>query len=236
MPPNFDELPKKKRAAILAQFADFDARGRRYERAMKYANQAIKIDSNNVEAYIARGIVYAHINENDKAIEDYNNALRLNPKSKYALRRRADSYIVSGQFDLAILDLERISEVGPYADNWEDRLARLAWLYATCHDSRYLDGKKSVEIIQKFAFCAITAPHMNTLAAAYARNGQYEEAVKAQETFLIMIKSSRLTEPREVEEAESRLALYKAGQPYTEPKEKVALDYDDCHGPSFWAC
>ncbi len=97
----------------------------------------------------------------------------------------------------------------------------LAWLYATCYDPQYLDGKSAVELAKKAVHVRRNTLNLNTLAAAYARNGQYAEAVQTEEGVLAILKASQRTKPSERAEAESRLTMYKAGQPYTEPEEKL---------------
>ncbi|TXJ12900.1 tetratricopeptide repeat protein [Brachyspira aalborgi] len=50
-----------------------------YKKAIFYYTQAINLDNNNFEAYSNRGFAYYHLNEYDKAISDYNEALKIKP-------------------------------------------------------------------------------------------------------------------------------------------------------------
>ena len=91
--------------------------------------------------------------------------------------------------------------------------AGLAWFWSTCPKAELRDGKKAVEYAEKA--CKLTeykeATFLDTLAAAYAENGQFEEAVKTQQKAL---KSPDDFPKKELEKAKMRLQLYMQGKPY----------------------
>jgi hypothetical protein len=94
-----------------------------------------------------------------------------------------------------------------------DALAGLAWVFATCPKAELRDGKKAVEYAERA--CKLTeykeATFLDTLAAAYAENGQIEQAVKTQKEAL---KSPDEFPKKELEKAKQRLKLYMEGKPY----------------------
>ena len=57
---------------------------------------------------------------------------------------------------------------------------------------------------------------MDTLAAAYAENGNFQEAIKTQEAAIAMLKHNADT--RIVAEAREHLEFYKSHRPWREPK------------------
>jgi len=93
-------------------------------------------------------------------------------------------------------------------------LNNLAWIHATCQGAVYRDGPRAVE----YAFQACNSTgwklgwFLDTLAAAYAEVGDFEQAVKCQQ--------QALDKPDYPEEkragARERLALFAARQPYRE--------------------
>ncbi len=97
--------------------------------------------------------------------------------------------------------------------NNADALAGLAWIWSTCPKAELRDGKKAVEYAEKA--CQLTeykeATFLDTLAAAYAENGQFDDAVKTQKTAL---KSPDDFPKKELEKAKLRLKLYMQGKPY----------------------
>ncbi len=88
----------------------------------------------------------------------------------------------------------------------------LAWIYATCTDGSFRDGKKAVE--NGLKACKISGwkkdVHLDSLAAAYAENGQFDEAVKWQK------KATELARVAEKEDYRSRIKLYEAKKTYQE--------------------
>ena len=56
------------------------------------------------EAYSGRAVVYGRKGEHDKAIADYNQAIRLDPKYTLAYYNRGVVYAIKGEYDKAIAD------------------------------------------------------------------------------------------------------------------------------------
>ena len=85
-----------------------------------------------------------------------------------------------------------------------------AWLLATGRDKAVRNGPLAVKDATRA--CELTdweePRHLDTLAAAYAESGDFEQAVKYQE------KALQLAPERKKAEFEQRLGLFKAGQPY----------------------
>jgi len=92
-------------------------------------------------------------------------------------------------------------------------LNNLAWILATTAD----DGLRSPAAALKYATSACKLepdfpPCMDTLAAAYAANGRFPEAVKtAQKAILLALA---VNETEFAEQLHRRLELYKSGRPY----------------------
>ena len=86
-----------------------------------------------------------------------------------------------------------------------------AWILATCSDSKYRDGGKAVESAK--TACTLTdwkqPSFLDTLAAAFAESGDFENAIKWQSKAIELA-----TDPAEKHELQSRLKLYQDKKPY----------------------
>jgi len=95
----------------------------------------------------------------------------------------------------------------------------LAWLYATGKRSEFRDGKKAVAYAEKATTNLKYHVYLDTLAAALARDDQFERAAKTQEEALLLLEKDESRPDRKTLLAQyrNRLALYKAGKAFTEP-------------------
>ena len=110
-----------------------------------------------------------------------------------------------------------------------DAQSNLGWVYATCKDSRFRDAKKAVKYAQEATSQSEAKPEVSclrfrSLAAAYARAGQFDKAVEAQEKSLALLKAAKRQSDKKRREAlaeyeagcEERLNLYKNRTPYVD--------------------
>jgi serine/threonine-protein kinase len=91
-----------------------------------------------------------------------------------------------------------------------------AWLWATCPEPEFRDGKKAVESATKA--CELSKwkerNDLDTLAASYAETGDFDQAVKWEEKAIALTPESEAGEKKARNE---RLALYRNGKPYHQP-------------------
>lgn len=178
-----------------------------YPRAIKDYTEAIRLEPYFADAYGSRGIAYENLKQYDQAIKDYSQAIRLAPKAALNYANRASSYYKLERYQEAVRDYEEAVRLNPRDDETRDSLA---WLLATSADRALRDGKRAIQLAREA--CELTQwkepGHLDTLAAAYARAGDFASAVKWQK--------KALDDPdfRKIEEARERLTLYRAGKAY----------------------
>jgi tetratricopeptide (TPR) repeat protein len=181
-----------------------------HDKAFAEFNKAIEIDPKHPEAYQARGDAWMEKEEYERAIADFSIVLRLNPQDVRAHITRGEAHSEKGEYEKALADFEKALKL--HANN-TDAMAGLAWVRATCPKAELRDGKKALEYAEKA--CKLTeykeVTYLDTLAAAYAENGQFDKAVEWQTKAL---KSPDDFPKKELAKARQRLKLYQDGKPY----------------------
>lgn len=157
-----------------------------------------------------RGWAWQNKGNYDKALIDYETAIRLDPKYQQPRINRRDVWVKQKAWNKVIADYEAtLQESTPTAADCNE----LAWLRATCPDERYRNGKQAVEFATKA--CELSAwkeaNNLETLAAAYAEVGDYDQAVEWQK------KGLDLATADEKADFETRLKLYQDKKPCRQP-------------------
>jgi hypothetical protein len=142
-----------------------------------------------------------------QTIAYYTKVIENDPKSAETVYNRGNAYYEKGLYEQAISDYNRALEINPrYAIVYNN----LAWLLATAEKASIRDGRKAVELALKA--CELSdwknPLYLFTLAAAYARFGDFDNAVKWQE------KAMEFSEVANKTEGQQRLQFYKKGRPW----------------------
>ncbi len=179
-----------------------------YDKAIADYTQAIQLYPWWANTFNNRGWSWHRKKAYDKAIADYTEAIRLEPKCVLAMANRGLAWQDKAEYYKALVDYNRAVQVDPkYARAYTAR----AWLYATCPDKKFRDGKLAVESGTRA--CDLTswkeADKLAVLAAAYAERGEFEKAVKWQEKAIILV-----LDPEDRRTGLERLALYKDKKPF----------------------
>jgi tetratricopeptide (TPR) repeat protein len=175
--------------------------------------KAIQINPKDCLPYLSRAHVFAIKGKLSQAIDDYNIARQLDPTNAVVYAKIAEIDARKGEYAKGIEDCNKGIKIDPYCGLAYDRLA---WILAVCPDPKIRDGKKALENAKKA--CELTAwkkPQcLDTLAAAYAETGEYEEAVTWEQK---AIDSS--SKDADLKGFQERLELYKQKKPFRILKE-----------------
>ncbi len=164
-------------------------------------------DSTDPKFYNNRGAVYWEKGQYDRAISDFTKAIEIDTRYAKAYNNRGIVYRLQGQYDRAISDFTRAIEINRLD---AEAFNNLAWLLATAKAPGFRDGKRAVTLALKA--CELSewkrAEYIDTLAAGYARIGDFDNAVKWQKKVLEQSKSAGPSDFRE------RLNFYQEGKPW----------------------
>jgi len=174
------------------------------------------------------GHVFSYQGKSDRGVEHFRQAVCKDPDL-------IDAYAPLGGL---------LSNLGRYAEArqaWQDGLARdpnhlelmnnLAWLLATCSEAAVRDGPAALKLAQRA--CNATGHEnpfvLDSLAAAQAENGQFDQAVKTVERAIELARSQG--RHNALPGMRSRSAMYEAGRPYRGPTGNAARSETPNTGP-----
>jgi tetratricopeptide (TPR) repeat protein len=181
---------------------------------------AIRIDPGSAEVSAIRaahramvhtmhGMFQANRGDFDGALADLDEAIRLHPKLALIYVQRGRVWEEKRNYDRAIADYERGVELAPKDAGMHNDLA---WLLATAELPSARNGARAVQLALKA--CELSqwknAAMLDTLAAAYARQGDYVKAAEWEQKAIEIVDSTWSSEGRE--RGRSRLQLYRDGK------------------------
>ncbi len=176
--------------------------------------EALRLEPNYPEADCNLGMALAQSGRLDEAAHYFSEALRLRPDFIEAHYNAAKAAAALGRSAEALRQYEEALRLQPDHLN---ALNNLAWLLATGNDPQFRHTEQAVLLAERAG--ALTAHHdpevLDTLAAAYAATGKFDEAVRvAQQALGLATAAGQNALAGKIQE---RLDLYKAGRPFREP-------------------
>jgi tetratricopeptide (TPR) repeat protein len=194
----------------------------KFAEAIELFSKAIQEDDTNPAFYGNRGNAYSSLHKLDEALKDYDTAIQKtialsgDPNDKrlaFILYNRGYAYYGAGRITEALAEYQKVIKVDPTYPNAH---GNSAWILATHSDAGLRDPKKALEyaLIEVKGSGKANADALDTLAAAYAANGQFDEARRYQEQAI-----SKTDDEDDKVEYVARLRLYEQGKPYIEPKK-----------------
>jgi tetratricopeptide (TPR) repeat protein len=183
-----------------------------FDKAIIDYTDAIRLDPKSENYFNNRGNVWREKKDYDKAISDYTEAIRLDPQYANAFRNRGYSWKSKKEYEKAIADYTEAIRIDP---NESRVFNHAAWLYATCPDAKFRDGKKAVEFAKRLNDLDPSWwGYRSTLAAAYAENGEFELSVKEVKKAIELLKAEKNPDKDEIKKLDGQLELYRNKKPY----------------------
>lgn len=205
-----DSFAFKCRSFVLSARGDYDM-------ALTDLNDAIALEPRDGTAYFSRANLWRHKGDFDKALADYSKAIAIDPESASAYVNRGTLFIEQGDNERALADYNEAIKIDP---ELSAAYSGRAWIMATSKVGAFRNGARAIEDAKRANLLSNwkQADQLDTLAAAYAEIGDFDEAVKYQE------KAIELATNEELGKAlRSRLILYKEGKPYRQLPRDAAL-------------
>jgi tetratricopeptide (TPR) repeat protein len=183
-----------------------------FDKAIADYDQSIALNPTSSFAWNNRGLCWSSKKDYQKAIDDFDRAIDLKPDHALAYNNRGVARQNLREYEKAFADFARAIELkSEFLKPYNER----AWLWATCPDERFRDGEKAIASATKA--CELSGwkdPNiLDTLAAAYAESGFYQQARQWQEKAVAL---TRAGDP-DRKKYRDRLELYKKSRPYRIP-------------------
>lgn len=190
--------------------AELHLEGGRTAEAIRDYSEVIKLKPSDATAYRQRGRALARGGDAEQAIADFNQAIDLNEQDAISLVERGELHMQRFDWEAADSDFRTAVEVDP---DCAEGYRGAAWLMATCSQAKYRNAKIAVEFGEQAMELAQAQKkhdftYYDTLAAAYANAGKFDEA---QRTLQKAIPRAPLADAAAMKR---RLALYAHSRPY----------------------
>ena len=183
-------------------------RDRQYDAAIEAFSTAIESIPGDYEAYNYRGLARTYLADYDGAIVDYTMALRIKAEYAEALNNRGFAWVKKGNLKQALDDFSRAIEMKPaLLDAYNSK----AWILATSSQEAYRNSAQALELAQKAVQINAGIDSLDTLAAAYAANGEFDEAVATQKRVIQLLIQQERTDG--LDPYIARLKTYKIRKP-----------------------
>jgi tetratricopeptide (TPR) repeat protein len=187
------------------------------DQASTHFQKALEISPNDPSskkrAYNSLGNVLLKEGRVDEAISDFEKALESDPNYAAAHTSLGSAYHRKGRLKESIVHYQKSLALLPRAASAHNNLA---WMLATCSDPSLRNGPQALALAQRANNLSngSNPAFLRSLAAAYAENGQFSEAI---ETAQRALQFSSKTTRRDLAQAiQNELKLYQAASPYHE--------------------
>lgn len=189
--------------------AELRVRLGQYDDAVRDYTQVLQLRGDDAESYSARAFANVQRGRLDAALADIDMVVQLQPDHAVAYADRAGIHAAMGHWQRAANDYREAIRLD---DTLGQAYHGAAWLMATCPDPGFRDPELALRAAQRAIQLdgSDNYAYLDTLAAAQAAAGQYEQARKS-------VAEAIHAAPQEAaDELRVRLATYEKGEPYRE--------------------
>jgi tetratricopeptide (TPR) repeat protein len=191
--------------------ADVEIQRGRVHRALSLYEEALKRDPTSASAAGRYGLALGLVGRFGEARIQLAKALAVRDGTAELHRAMAEIEVALGDPSAAQRHAREALRLAP--DN-DDAANVLAWSLATAGDSDLRNPKEAAVVIESRALASGASWLLDTLAAAYAADGRFAEAIDtAERAARIATEQGRRAEAGEIRE---RIQLYEARKPYVE--------------------
>ena len=180
------------------------------DEAAAHLRKAISVRPDYAEAHNNLGILLMRQGSLDPAVAEFRDVLRIHPRDADAHYNLGRALLAAGQAREAVDNFRAALAAKP---DVLSRLDDLAWILATTADDTIRSPKEAVTLAEHAV--ALTgrknASVLDTLGAAYAADGRFDEAAQAAREAFDIASAANSTAAGEILK---RLDLYRTRQPY----------------------
>jgi Tfp pilus assembly protein PilF len=182
----------------------------RLDEAIKHFRQSLQIKPDSAEVHYNLGLALKSQGKLDDAIKHLRRALQVNPDLAEAHNNLALVLTMTGQLDKA---LEHFREAVRLKPDYLEPLNRMARILAMHPEPKLRDPNQAIEIAKRAAELTghKDATILETLAAAYAAAGQFDQAVKTAEVALSLATAAQADEL--ANHIRKQIQLYRQAKP-----------------------
>jgi tetratricopeptide (TPR) repeat protein len=187
----------------------------RLDEAISHYHQALDLKPDYVNAHYHLGLALQSQGKQDEAINQYDQALKIDPENAALQYQLGDVLIRTGQLDKAVNHFQEAVRINP---NAPDPLNAAAWILATSPDSNIRNPDQAIRFAERAAeLSRHEDPRiLDTLAAAYASGGKFDQAVATAQKAILLASSSQ--KDKLADRIRKRMELYRQALPYREPE------------------
>jgi len=179
--------------------------------AAEHFRKVIKLKPDYADAHGNLANVLVGQYKLDEAVEQYQRTIELSPNSAQAHYKLGLALEKQKKFTAAAAQYQKALELDP---RHLPAHVSLAWLLATCPEASLRDGGRAMDLAQQAVQLSKDGPPevLDTLAAAYAEAGRFEEAVQTARQALDL-PATKNNQPL-TEAIQNQLRCYETNSPY----------------------